>query len=177
MHDPQTIPSSGRRVGASLRRIRSRGVGYAARAALLCGLLVAPGLAGGSESAAAEPAIPPGQEELMAAMLGKGEWLVGDCQLVAAGAQYTFIEATYGCPDGEVVFKLTHPSQAAATATQTEEFAIAVQSGTSPSGLTDDLVSHVRSQEADFEWTWPGAEAADASGDDSGDESGDESGD
>src|ERR1700688_3359491 len=115
---------------ASLPRwsVCARCVGHAARITVLCALLCAPVLAAEDEvSDRGDPAIPPGQEELVAAMLGRGETLPGGCALAGGGPDHTLIKAVYACPSGDVVFELDHPSTAADTATQTANFAITLQ--------------------------------------------------
>jgi hypothetical protein len=103
--------------------------------------------------------IPPGEEELLAQMLGRGVTLAG-CNLTSAGVEHTIVKATYACSEGEAVFELTHPSTAPATAIQTAQFAITLQSGSPPRSLTDALVSLIRSREDAFEWEWlPGNDA------------------
>ena len=116
------------------------------------------------------PWIPPGQEELLAEMLGRGATLPDECTLAGGHAEYTNIKAAYKCPAGEVVFELAHASRAnAPTAMQTENFAIAVFSGSPPEGLADVVASLVRAHENAFEWQWPADDEADATGDGAGD--------
>jgi hypothetical protein len=55
-----------------------------------------------------EPAIPPGQEELLAAMLGRGVMLAGDRKLTAAEVGSTKVDVTYTCANGDVEFELTN---------------------------------------------------------------------
>ena len=86
-------------------------------------------------------------------MLGRGMALP-DCTLVSCGVEYTVIEATYSCLDGDVTLELGHPQNATDASFQTAQFAITVQSGTPPPDLQDALVSLVRSREADFVWGW-----------------------
>jgi hypothetical protein len=140
-----------------------RCVGLAARATLLGALFLAPVSAAENEAASPEePAISPGQEDLLAAMLGKGATLPEECTLIAGEVDHTIVKATYTCPAGEVVFELAHPSTAAATDTQTANFAITLQSGSPPDTLIEALASLIRSQEAAFQWTWLAAEGNDA---------------
>ena len=53
--------------------------------------------------AAGEPVIPPGQDDLLAAMLGTGATLPGDCKLAGGQVHYATVNATYTCPGGQVV--------------------------------------------------------------------------
>jgi len=59
-----------------------------------------------------ESVIPPGQEELIGAMLGNGTALPGDCKLVTGSIEKTIVKARYACPSGEVVVELAHPAAA-----------------------------------------------------------------
>lgn len=136
---------------------------YARRVALaaaLCTLLAAPVVAqDAGESPAGDPAIPPGEEELIAGMLGRGVAL-NDCRLVSGGVEYTIIKATYECPGGRVTLQLDHPRNATPTSLQTGQFAVTVQEGAPPPGFEDTLVGLIRAQERDFQWNWPQADAA-----------------
>jgi hypothetical protein len=154
-----------------------RDVGRAARATLICALLcapvlaaeneppatgksgtpmgqqgTAPTLAGAASTAVGEAVIPAGQEELLAAMLGKGATLPDQCKLAGAEIDHSIVKATYTCLGGEVVFKLAHPSNAPASATHTARFAITVLSGSPPADLAPALASLITSREAAFEW-------------------------
>jgi hypothetical protein len=137
-----------------------RRVRFALRAGAVCALLVAPALASREESIVAEGAdaavdelvVPPGQEELISAMLGRGTTLPDGCKFAGGTVDGSIIRSTYTCPSGQVVVELTHASNAAETATQTEDFAITVQSGAPPEELTDVLASLIRSREPEFAW-------------------------
>jgi hypothetical protein len=131
-----------------------------ALAVVSCTLLVASVVAASeAESPTTEPVIPPGQEALIAGMLGRGMALP-DCTLVSCGVDHTVIVATYSCLDGDVTLELGHPQNATDTSFETAEFAITVQSGTPPPDLQYALVSLVRSREADFVWGWQESAAA-----------------
>jgi hypothetical protein len=130
-------------------------VGRCAAVIVAAGFLFAPAFAAADEAPAfQEPVVPPGQEELLSAMLGRGAALPDGCKFAGGDADGPIIRATYTCPTGEVVFEVVHPSNAAEAATQTERFAIAVQSGSPPTELADTLASLIHSREADFEWVW-----------------------
>ena len=137
----------------------------AASVALLCALLFAPALAADSPPVSPDPMIPPGEEELLADMLGRGVSPAG-CQLTGAAVEYSIVKATYACAEGEAVFELRHPSSASASAIQTAQFAITLLSGSPPHSLADALVSLIRSREDAFEWEWPPGNDADAVDDD-----------
>ena len=120
----------------------------------------APAPADGEGSEPVEPmaVVPPGQEALLADMLGRGAELPGQCKFAGAQADRTLIRSRYACPGGEVVFELSHPSAAAPGATETAEFALALRGGTAPDGLVDALVARIRAREGDYEWKWVGGQ-------------------
>jgi len=111
-----------------------------------------------------EPAIPPGQDELLADMLGRGVPL-SECEMIGGEANYTTITATYMCREGEVIVELAHRDAGDRSSTPTDRFAITLQNGSPPHGFVDALVSRVRSREAAFEWKWPAREDARATQD------------
>jgi hypothetical protein len=96
--------------------------------------------------------IPPGQEALLAQMLGQGATLPGECRFTGGEANGPLVRSTYTCANGEVVFELRHPSDASTAAARTAKFALIVRSGSPPPGLIDAVVSLIRSHEATFEW-------------------------
>lgn len=109
-----------------------------------------------------EPIIPPGQEELLVQMLGRGTTLPDDCTFRAGQAEYTKVTATYACPGGDVVLELAHPDVAAGAEVETEQFGITVQSGAPPAGLADAVAATVRSHEDAFQWARPARDVDDA---------------
>src|SRR5215470_5150772 len=96
--------------------------------------------------------IPPGQEEVVGAMLGGSVALPGDCKLVTGNLEKTTIEATYACSSGDVVIELRHPAAAPIDATRTEKFALRVERGTPPADLQSVLLSRIRERESQFHW-------------------------
>ena len=138
------------------RMVRGRGAGFAA---LLCALLAAPLVAADDD-----PVIPPGEEELIGTMLGKGTAL-DHCALISGGVEYTTIKASYRCLGGEVRLELANLRNARASSTQTGQFAITVKSGSPPPGFRHALAALVRSQEDKFEWSWPESAAQDENAD------------
>lgn len=129
--------------------------------AVLIAFLLAPVYAAEEDGALVDgPSIPPGQEELLLKMLGKGTALPDGCRLTDGRVEYTVVEATYKCRAGEVVLELAHPSEAFRDDVQTEQFTFAVIDGSAPESLTDAVGALIRSGENDFEWTWPATESA-----------------
>jgi len=129
--------------------------------AFLAGSIVA---ADDDDAATRDPAIPPGEERLIATMLGRGT-LVRDCTLVSGGIEYTVIKATYNCPGGPVALQLGHPLNATTPVTQTGQFAVTIESGSPPLGFEAALLSRIRSRQDDFVWTWPERPPGEVAGD------------
>jgi hypothetical protein len=124
-----------------------------ARTILLSAGLLAVVLAHPTRSPAGEQVvIPPGKEDLLADMLGRGATLPGECRFDGGKADGPSIQSTYACPGGVVIVELLHPSNAPADATRTEQFAIVVRSGSPPAGLVDGLAATVRARESGFQW-------------------------
>ena len=147
------------------RMVRGRGAGFAA---LLCALLAASLVAAGDDNyPTGDPVIPPGEEELIGTMLGKGTAL-DHCALISGGVEYTTIKATYRCLGGEVRLELANLRNARASSTQTGQFAITVKRGSPPPGFRHALAALVRSQEDKFEWSWPESAAQDENADEGG---------
>ena len=110
--------------------------------------------------------IPPGQEDLLLTMLGRGASLPDGCSLSDGQVEYRTVKATYACPLGDVVIALSHPERGTDTSTATERFALIVDSGSPPESLIDALAANVRKQEGSFEWLKIGEpEHADVDGD------------
>jgi hypothetical protein len=101
------------------------------------------------------PVIPPGQEELLVEMLGRSAALPDGCALSEGRAVRDTVKARYACALGEVELRLSHPSRAPQGATHTEQFALAVQSGSATPALTAAIAAQLRARESEFEWLWP----------------------
>jgi hypothetical protein len=97
--------------------------------------------------------IPPGQEEVLGAILGKDGGLPGNCTLSAGDVEKNVVKATYACPKGDVVVELSHPDVAPASATRTQKFGVRMASGTPPPDFQDGLLARIRERETDFRWT------------------------
>ena len=120
---------------------------------LVCVVLVAPTLAAGGEvSGDVAHIIPPGQEESLGKMLGRGAPLPGDCRFAGGTAAGATVTAEYACGDAKVVLELRHPDDAPPTTLRTARFAIAVRSGSVPPGLLEALATLIRAHEAELEW-------------------------
>lgn len=105
-------------------------------------------------------AIPPGREELFAAMLGRGAALPDACTFTAGQIERTVVRGVYACPGGEVGLELRHTSGAPADAIRTEKMAIVTVRGTPPPTLLAALAELVRQRENAFEWLKPETLAA-----------------
>ncbi len=97
--------------------------------------------------------IPPGHEELFAAMLDFGASRPGDCAFAGAAIDRTLIRARYLCAGDDVAVELRHPQAAATSALRTDRFAVVVSSGVAPPALLAGLTARVRAREAEFVWT------------------------
>ncbi|HSP99541.1 MAG TPA: hypothetical protein VL049_20150 [Candidatus Dormibacteraeota bacterium] len=129
--------------------------GHLARAAAIGALgtcFVAPLSAADEPGDGTEAVIPPGHEELLLAMLGHGAALPDGCTFSDGKVLRTVVRATHTCPLGDVVIELLHPEHAPEAATETERFALIVDSGSPPDSLLDAVAAKVRARESGFEW-------------------------
>jgi hypothetical protein len=99
--------------------------------------------------------IPPGQEDLFAAMLGRGAALPDGCAFVTGQIERAVVRGVYKCVGGEVVVELRHPFTAPRQAGHTEKIAIVTARGTPPAALLAALEERIRERESAFEWVWP----------------------
>jgi len=104
------------------------------------------------ESSKIEFVIPPGEESLLAQILGRGAEPAVGCTFTNGAAESALVHATYACAGGEVVVDLRHPDTAPADAVRTAKFALVVSRGTAPAGFMDALVARIRAHEGQFEW-------------------------
>lgn len=111
----------------------------------------------GSPPAAASPrelaVIPPGYEELLAAMLGRGADSCGGCAFAGAAIERELIRARYACADREVAVELRHPGAAPQALLRTERFAVVAARGEVPALLLEELERRLRAREVEFEWS------------------------
>lgn len=140
-------------IGPGVHRVRG------SVAALILALFCVPALTVEGEGLPFdEPVVPPGQNKLLAEMLGQGAALPDDCKFTGGGADGPIIRGNYTCPSGAVVFELVYPDNAPAPNTRTERFAITIERGAPPAEMIDAVAWLVRSHEAGFEWLWLTAE-------------------
>ena len=132
----------------------------------VCRLLATLLVAGFSAAVVAEdlpavesPAIPPGQEELLLDMLGKGATLPDGCVLTDGRIEYTVIEASYKCSSGDVILEIAHVSQVLKNDTETGQFTIAVLEGSPVQSLVDEVSARIVKREAEFEWVPPSSDS------------------
>jgi hypothetical protein len=104
------------------------------------------------ESNKIEFVIPPGEEPLLADILGSGKEPAVGCKFTDGKVESALIHATYACPGGEIVVDLRHPETAPADAVRTAKFALVVSRGTAPAGFVDALMARIRAHEGQFEW-------------------------
>lgn len=97
----------------------------------------------------------PGQEDLFAAMLGRGAALPDGCAFAGGQIERSVARGTYDCPSGEVVVELRHPSGAVGSPPPAEKIAIVTVRGTPPAALLAALRERIRQREDAFEWRQP----------------------
>jgi hypothetical protein len=128
------------------------------RALALAGLLVL------SPSAVAQspPVIAPGQEPLLADMLGKDASLPGGCAWAGATVEETRVVSWYTCAGERVELELRHPTDALApdAAARTDRFAVRLKSSSAPPDLAAAIAVRIRAREAEFRWVGAGGAAA-----------------
>jgi hypothetical protein len=101
------------------------------------------------------PVIGPGQEERIAAMLGKGAALPAGCKFVTGQIDRAVVRGVYGCRGGEVALEFRHPSEAPPDVAHTKKIAIVPLRGTPPAALVAALQARIRKREGGFNWIWP----------------------
>src|SRR5712691_618151 len=74
----------------------------------------------------------PGQEDVLAAMLGSGVTLPDGCTFADGQVERAVVRATYRCPSGDVVIELSHRDVPDPRAIRTERFALSVVAGSPP---------------------------------------------
>jgi hypothetical protein len=93
-------------------------------------------------------ALPDGQEDLIASMLGKGEPLPGPCVFDGGRIDGEAIFATYACPSGAFKVEL-HVLRPDSTATmRTRHFALVVDAAAAPNGFAEELAARIQARES-----------------------------
>jgi tetratricopeptide (TPR) repeat protein len=102
--------------------------------------------------------IPPGNEALVADVLGARP-LPADCALGDVSIDRTQVSASWTCAGKPAHLTLVHPGdrQAEGAAAKTAQFALVASPGT-PSALVDEMARRLKAREG--EWRWVSAEAA-----------------
>lgn len=102
-------------------------------------------------------AIPPGQEDLLADMLGRGVPLPGPCRWDGASVESVRIRARYVCDRSasreELI--LVHPTVAPPDAVRTARFALIDPRHALPAAVITEIASRVRAREARWMWSLP----------------------
>ena len=120
------------------------------RALLVTALLAAPAAALAEDL---RPVIGPGQEPLLADLLGKGASLPGGCAWAGAGVEQTRVVSSYTCAGRPVEIELHHPTDAPPDAVRTLRFAIQIRpAAPPPPGLVGALAARIRAGESGFVW-------------------------
>ena len=99
-----------------------------------------------------EDAIPPGQEEILADMMGRGADLPAGCRWAGASIERTIVVSRYRCAGGEVIVELHHPERAPAAAVRGDRFALVARGGSAPPGLLDAIAARARARGDAFHW-------------------------
>lgn len=115
-----------------------------------------------------ERVVRPGQESVLAEMLGRGAELPGPCAFTGGRIEGGTIAATYACPGGDVVLELRDPRSVAAPAATTEQFALTTPGGQVPPALLEAVVAHIRARESAFAWSAADSEKSPAAPNDPG---------
>lgn len=101
--------------------------------------------------------LPPGQEELIAAMLGRGAALPGGCRWEGASIDGDRVSARYRCDGGEATLTLLHARAAAAGALRLGNTALVPGPG-APTELVRAVAGRVGEREAQLRWMTVGAQ-------------------
>ena len=118
---------------------------------MVTALLAAPRVAAAQ---GASPVIGPGQEPLLADLLGKGASLPGGCAWAGASVEETRVVSSYTCAGARVEIELRHHTDAPASAARTRCFAIQTRPASPPPpGLVDALAARIRARESEFRWS------------------------
>ncbi len=121
---------------------------------LVASLLFTPSTASSQSSL---EVIAPGQEELLAGMLGRGAQFPGGCAWAGATVEQTRVMSWYTCANGRVDIELRHPGASVDAVARTEQFAVRVRAGEAPPGLVEALRQRLHAQEGAFHWTHGGS--------------------
>jgi hypothetical protein len=106
----------------------------------------------GATSTRGAVVIPPGHEELFAAMLGRGATLPDGCVFATGQIEHSLVRGVYTCSGDRIVVELRHPSAAPPDAVRTPKIAIVATEGTAPAALLAALRERVREREVAFAW-------------------------
>lgn len=103
-------------------------------------------------------AIAPGNEDVIARMLGSATRLPADCSLGSVRIEATHVVGAFSCGGSSPRVELRHALDPRATSRsiRTERFAVDFGAGM-PAALSEDVIRRVRQHEADFHWTRVGA--------------------
>jgi len=107
-----------------------------------------------------ERVIRPGQEALLADMLGRGAALPGPCTFTGGEADGAIVKASYACPGGTVAIELREARQDGTDTVRTAKFAIVAAGDSAPPDLLAALQSRIRAREAAVGWVAPPRDGA-----------------
>lgn len=118
------------------------------RVASLCAFA----LVAAARPARAELIIPPGQDEIVAQMLGRDAALPSGCVWAGASVAESKVTTTYKCASETHVFELRRPEEGPEGAPRTAKFAVVPVERSAPPELLDAIVARVRAGEGAFRW-------------------------
>lgn len=97
--------------------------------------------------------IPPGQEELLGTMVGRGSTPLGGCQFGSASTEKSFVRVRYRCEGArDVSVELRHADADGDALVRTSQFAIVATDGEVPSSLVAALEGNIRASESKWQW-------------------------
>lgn len=112
-----------------------------------------------SPPAAVPYVLPPGQDDLVAGLLGRGAALPGGCAWQAAAIDHDRVVSRYDCGGRVVEVQLVHASVAPAGASVAGSTALVAGPG-APPALVDALAARLRARDAALTWARPGPDAS-----------------
>lgn len=131
-----------------------------ARGAICSAMVIVAVLGADRGTARSTMVFPPGQESVLAKMVGADGSALSTCSFAGGAVTSASMKAEYACPTGAVAVEIRHPDASLPGDVRTRQFAIGVRSGMPPPDFLPALLERVRAREAAFTW----AEISDPAG-------------
>jgi hypothetical protein len=116
----------------------------------------------GADDDGTDFAIPPGQEELLADMLGRGVQLPGECTWTGGSVDADVVRSSYQCAGGPLRFELRRAADAPADAPRVGRFGVVAIEGSAPPDFMAALLARIGAREREVGWkstvrgpSWP----------------------